>query len=58
MARQFSFVDDDGYSVAFEDNDGRGVLVARSDSGTEVAVYLSGDAAQQLSATLADWAAR
>lgn len=58
MARQFSYVDDDGYSVSFEDTDGRGVLVARSDSGTEVAVYLSGDAAQQLSVTLANWASR
>ena len=60
MATLFSYFDDDGYKVSFENDDtnARGVLICRSDSGNEVAAYLSGDAAEQLSATLSAWAAR
>lgn len=56
---EFSYIDEDGYAVALETDraSGRGVLIARSDSGTEVTVYLSVDAAQKLAEALYRWSA-
>lgn len=55
MSSQFSYTDPDGYTAGFAVESGGAVLVSRSDSGTEVSVYLSLDAAHDLSAALSAW---
>lgn len=56
MSPLFQHTDADGYTAEFVVEDARGVLVSRSDTGTEVSVYISVDAALNLSAALSTWA--
>jgi hypothetical protein len=55
MSVRYHYIDPDGYTAEFSVEDGRGVLVSRSDSGTEVSVYLTKDASHDLAAALSAW---
>lgn len=58
MRTLWSHVDADGYSAEIVDESGEAVLVARRDTGEDVAVYLSPAAAEGFAASLLEWAGR
>lgn len=58
MTQILKHTDADGYTVEFVVENGHGVLVSRSDTGTEVSVYLSKDACHELAGVLGAWAER